>query len=447
MQINIFNKIPNHKKRILNNIIWALSGKIVNMAGALLVAILVARYLGPKQYGLMNYIISYVTIFNILSEFGMSNIEIRELSAHPENKERILGTCFRLRLVFASVTYLVIAITLILFRTDIYTSAMILVYGLSLFPNVFLIIRNYFTSIVKNEYIVKSEIIRTFIGALIKVVLVFSQCSLSWFIIATAFDFFLVGSGYVFSYRKIIGSPLTWKYDKSLIPYILKESFPLVLSGAAVVIYQRIDQVMIGNMIDKESVAYFATAGKFTDLVLFLPMILTQTVVPLLINAQIKSTNERYEELKRQFVSIIIWISVFMSIFLSIISYYLIAFTYGEQYLPAVPVLQILAFKTIGMALSSSSGQIIIMEHIQKWSAIRNIIACFVCIGLNYILIPKYGIIGSSWVTIITVFVASYFSNIFIPAYHAVMKVQTYALFMGWHELKYIKSFISSEKR
>ena len=65
--------------------------------------------------------------------------------------------------------------------------------------------------------------------------------------------------------------------------YIIKESFPLVLSGAAVVIYQRIDQVMIGNMIDKSSVAYFATAGKFLDLVIFLPMVLTQTITPLLV--------------------------------------------------------------------------------------------------------------------------------------------------------------------
>ncbi|MFR2352843.1 MAG: flippase [Bacteroides ovatus] len=444
--MNLLNNISENKRKVLTNVFWALSGKIINMGGALLVAILVARYLGPEQYGLMNYVISYVAIFNILSEFGMSNIEIRELAAHPQNKEKILGTCFILRLISASITYLVIVITLIIFHTDWYTSVMILVYGLSLFPNVFLLIRNYFTSIVENEYIVKSEIIRTFIGVLIKVILVLSHCSLTWFIIATAFDFFLVASGYLFSYRKIIGSPFVWVFDKSLVTYILKESFPLVLSGAAVVIYQRIDQVMIGNMIDQKSVAYFATAGKFTDLVLFLPTMLTQTVVPLLVAAKISSTNERYERLKRQFISIIVWISVFISFFLSIISYYLVAFTYGDQYLPAVPVLQILAFKTIGMALSSSSGQIIIMEHIQKWAVIRNVIACCVCVSLNYILIPKYGIIGSAWVTIITVFIASYFANIFIPSYHPIMKMQTYAIFMGWRELKYVKTFINSTK-
>lgn len=63
-----------------------MGGKIVNMAGTLLVGILVARYLGPEQYGLMNYVISYVSIFSVLSTFGLDNIEIRELSRKPENK-------------------------------------------------------------------------------------------------------------------------------------------------------------------------------------------------------------------------------------------------------------------------------------------------------------------------------------------------------------------------
>ena len=142
--MNLLNNISENKRKVLTNVFWALSGKIINMGGALLVAILVARYLGPEQYGLMNYVISYVAIFNILSEFGMSNIEIRELAAHPQNKEKILGTCFILRLISASITYLVIVITLIIFHTDWYTSVMILVYGLSLFPNVFLLIRNYY---------------------------------------------------------------------------------------------------------------------------------------------------------------------------------------------------------------------------------------------------------------------------------------------------------------
>lgn len=433
--------LSENKKKVFANLFWAMTGKIVNMAGALLVGILVARYLGPSQYGLMNYVISYVALFTVISNFGLDNIEIRELSRTPERKEYILGTCFRLRMIFATIAFLLIILSLFLFKADLYTSTMILIYSITLYTGSFNIVRNYFTSIVKNEYVVKSEISRTIIGACIKIILLWIKAPLEYFIIATMFDTILVASGYCISYKKIVGNIFEWKYDKTIVPFYIKESFPLVLSGAAVIIYQRIDQVMIGNMIDNEAVGYFATAGKFLDLILFLPMVLTQTVTPLLVRAK-EYDQKEYEIKKRQFVSIVVWVSIILAVLVSLSAYWLILLTYGNKYLMAVPILQIMAFKTVGMALSSSSGQIIIMERIQKWAFIRNIIGCLICIGLNLLLIPRYGVIGSAWVTIITVAFTGCLANIFIPPYYSIMKIQLHALFLGWKDMLYIKKLL-----
>lgn len=118
-------------------------GKIVNMIGALFVGILVARYLGPEQYGVMNYIISYVALFTIVATFGLSNIEVRELSKRKDEKNVIIGTCFRLRLFFATVAYIMIVATLVVFKTDSFTTAMILLYGVTLYTQCcFEVIRN-----------------------------------------------------------------------------------------------------------------------------------------------------------------------------------------------------------------------------------------------------------------------------------------------------------------
>lgn len=438
-------KFEGNKKKVATNVAWALAGKIVNMGGALLVGILVARYLGPEKYGLMNYVISYVSIFTVISTFGLENIEIRELSRNPERKEYILGTCLGVRLAFSCLALLLVGLSLVIHRADSFTTIMILLYTSTLFTGCLNVIRNYFTSIVKNEYIVKSEIARTCIGAFLKIILLWIKAPLEYFIIATAFDTVLVASGYVLSYHKIIGKISHWKFDRKLVPYLLRESFPLMLSGAAVIIYQRIDTVMIGNMIDEESVGYFATAGKFLELVLFLPTILTQTVTPLLIQTREQGTPTEYETKKRQFMGIVVWTSILLSTFVSVIGYPLVYFTFGTEYLPAVPVLQIMAWKTVGMALSSSGGQIIIMEGIQKWAFIRNIIGCCVCIGLNLIIIPEYGIVGSAWVTIATTMLSGTLINILIPPYWKILKLQLEALCFGWKELAYIKNMIKNK--
>lgn len=434
------NLTPNQKK-IFSNVIWSLGGKVVNMASALLVGILVARYLGPENYGIMNYVISYITIFQVIATFGMDNIEIRELSRQNEKKDIILGTCFGLRIIFALIAYLIVIITLLIYKADNFTSYMILAYALTLFTGTANILRNYFTSIVQNKYIVKSEVCRTFAGAIIKIILLWIEAPLEYFIFAQIFDTLLVASGYYLSYKSIVGPIRKWAFDKSIVPFILKESFPLVLSGAAVIIYQRIDQVMIGNMLNKTEVGYFATAGKFVDLILFLPTVLVQTVTPMLVRTK-ESSPDTYEEKKRTFVSITTWTAIIMSTIVSILAYWLVIYTYGAKYTLSIPVLQIMAFKAVGMALSSSGGQIIIMERIQKWAFIRNVLGCLLCIVLNYILIPKYGIIGSAWVTIIVVMFTGCFANIFIPPYYKIMKIQLYAIFMGWRELVYIKRII-----
>lgn len=85
------------------------------------------------------------------------------------------------------------------------------------------------------------------------------------------------------------------------------------------------------------------------------------------------------------------------------------------------------------MALSSSAGQIIIMEGLQKWAFIRNMLGCFICIGLNYILIPKYGTIGAAYVTIITLIFSGCLANILIPPYYNVLRFNSIQLF--WLEI------------
>ena len=441
MKFFLSNKLTGNKKKVLRNVAWALLGKSINMLSVLFVGILVARYLGPEQYGLMNYVISYVSLFTILSTFGLDNIEIRELSKHNEKKDSIIGTCFSLRLLFATVAIIVLFITLLFLRKDSFTTTMIMAYSLTIYSGCFNVIRNYFTSLVKNEYIVKTEIVRTIVGAIIKIILLLLNMPLYAFILASIFDTYLVASGYCYSYRKIVGKMSLWHFDKASVPFIVKESFPLLLSGAAVMIYQRIDQVMIGSMIDYESVGYFATAGRFLDIILFLPTILVQTVTPILVRVRANS-QQGFDEKSRQFVSIVTWFSIIISFLVMVVAYPLVAYTFGDKYLPSIPILQILVWKTVGMSLSSAGGQLIIMEGIQKWAFIKNIMACFVCIGLNYALIPRYGAVGSAYVTIITLLFAGCFANILIPPYHKIFKIEIYALFMGWKEIINFKKLL-----
>lgn len=309
----------------------------------------------------------------------------------------------------------------------------------------FSVIRNYFTSIVWNEYIVKTEISRTLIGAGIKVVLLLLHAPLVWFIAATLFDTVLIAGGYLISYRKKIASPRLWMFDKTTAKYLIKEAFPLLLSGAAVVIYQRIDQIMIGNMIDKEAVGYFSVATAFVGVLMFVPITLTDTYMPIISNLW-HTDKEAYKRQNQQFMNITVWGTLLCSIVVCVLSYPFIRYTFGQQYLPAIPILQVLSFKAVSIAFSSVAGKMIVAEGLQKWTILRDTIGCIVCILLNYLLLPRFGVIAAAWIAIASNLAAGYLSSLFIPAYRHTFVCQTKCLLWGWKDLILLSTQYNNNK-
>ena len=430
------------KIKVFRNLYWAVLGKVVTLLGGLFVGILVARYLGPEQYGLMSYVISYVSLFQIFASFGMEGIEVREMSKDGVDVNLILGTVFRIKLILAIITVILVIGTALIFETSSFTIFLIVIYSFSIILNRFSVIRSYFTAIVWNEYIVKTEISRTILGAIIKIILLLCKAPLWTFVVASVFDIVLLSVGYILAYQTKIASMSLWKYDRNIAKYFLKQSLPLMLSGAAVVIYQRIDQVMIGNMIDKEAVGQFSVAARFVEVLIFVPTIIAQTITPVLVKLWNQSDKNLYKQRVQLFMNVTIWGCLLLALFVFIFSDKLIIYTFGREYIPAIALLQVMVFKTFGIALAATSGQIIVIEELQKYAVIRNILGCFTCIGLNLLMIPILGVIGAAYVSIIATIVSGCLSHLFIPQYRSLFYMQIKAISLGWIDLFKIKSLL-----
>lgn len=431
-------QLSGNKKRIVNNLAWAISGKVVNLVGTLILGIIIARYLGKEEYGLMNYIISYAFLFQTLANFGLDHIEVREEAAGNVSYNIIIGTAFWLKVILGIISIFLSIGTAILLGEDIRTVWLIAMYSCYIVFNSFVVIRNYFTSLVQNKYIVLSEIFRTFIGIAIKIALWLLKCPLEWFVAAFAFDYVLLAGGYISSYRKKIGRLRDWRFDWSYALFMMRESFPLLLTNAAVMVYQRIDQVMIGQMVSKGDVADFSIAAKFVEVMIFIPATLTHTISPILVQL-LRQDRNAYIAKVQQFMNISVWLCLLCSAFVSVISYWLILYTYGEIFLPASAILQVLSFKMASVALSNSGGIMVIVERLQKWVFFRDILGCVVCVVLNWLLLPRYGAIAAAFVAIAANLAAGYLADAFVPSYHHIFRQQTKALLFGWRDLVHIR--------
>ena len=159
------------KQAIIQNLFWAVTGKIVQLISGLIIGIVVARYLGPERYGLMNYVISYVFLFQTFSVLGLDQIEVREIAKGIIPFQQILGTALGIRITSSLIFIIFAVLTSWMIDSDAYSTSLIAIYSITIVLNSFNVIRNYFFAIVQNEYVVKSEIARTVIGIIIKLVL------------------------------------------------------------------------------------------------------------------------------------------------------------------------------------------------------------------------------------------------------------------------------------
>lgn len=435
------NGLTQTKKKVLANVFWALLGKVVTLFSSLIVGILVARSLGPDQFGIMNYVISVVSLFSILASFGMYDIVIRELARADVPQNIILGTAFGLRMILSLFTILGVIVYSLLCEEQKEMGYMMIIYSIYLLFACFDVIRCYFTSIIQNKRIVISEVSKSLLGAIIKLLLIFFHAPLPYFIGALTLDFVFLACGYFVNYQKVADCK-QWKFKPDFAVFLIKCSFPLLIAGATATIYQRIDQVLIAKLINNASVGYFSTALSFVGIAIFIPIIMIQTLSPLLVEYR-KNNPKRYAIESQRVMNVIVWVTILICGTVSLLSYPIIRYSYGMEYIAAVPVMQILVFKAVGIALTMVGDQLILIENIHKYAFIRNILACIVCVVSNYLLIPVWGIIGSAWATIITVLFSGGLGNLFIPPYHHILRKQCISILFGWKDLFILKNYYS----
>jgi len=399
-------------RKYLANTSWLFFERILRITISFFVSIFVVRYLGPKDFGLYSYVLSFSWLFASFSSLGLETISTRETVKHPEKRDEINGTVFFLRLAGGIVAFVLIAVVLTITREEIYTSILILIFSASFIFQAFTSIEYYFRGIVKAKYNAYALSASVIISSSLKVVFILLKAPLIYFVIASSFEFVVLAVGLIIVYRYNKLSILNWKYSKKLATSLLKDSWPLALSGVVVMVYMRIDQVMIKNMMSEEAVGFYSAAVRICEAWYFIPVTLCNAIFPAIVNAKSVSL-EIYNSRMQKLYDILTWLAIGIAIPVTIFSSQIIQICFGEAFAPASPVLTIYIWAGIAVFLGVASSQYLINENLTKLSFLRAFIGMVLNVILNFILIPTYGIIGSAIATLI-----SYTIVTFILFYH-----------------------------
>ncbi len=399
--------------KYFKNTSWLFGEKILRMVVGLFVGVWIARYLGPEQYGLFSYAQSFVGLFTAIATLGLDGIVVRELVKDENRSGELIGTAFGLKLMGAVAVLGLLAVAVNVTDNDRTTNILIFIIASATIFQSFNVVDFYFQSRVESRYVVYANMIALLISSIIKITLIMIEAPLVAFAWVVLFDSFVLACGYVYFYLKNSEFGIEkLKFYRSTAVELLRDSWPLILSGIVISIYMKIDQVMIKEMIDSEAVGQYAAAVRISEAWYFIPMVISSSLFPAIIRAKEISEALYYERLQKLY-DLMVWMAIAIALPMTFLSDWVIRVLYGDAYHEAGRVLMVHIWAGVFVFLGVASGKWLVSENLQIFSSINTSIGAVINILLNYVFISKIGIEGAAWATLISYFVAAYLSLLF----------------------------------
>jgi O-antigen/teichoic acid export membrane protein len=189
---------------------------------------------------------------------------------------------------------------------------------------------------------------------------------------------------------------------------LLNDSWPLILSAAAVSIHAQIGGLMLGNMLDDQALGIYAAAKKLMQWSL-IATVVSNSIMPVLVDTKKRNEGLYYQRLQKLY-DIMIWLAIGISVTVTLTSDFVIRLLYGPDYAQASVVLSILSWTAAFNFFSIVTSRYLITENLTAIQLHRTFIGTGLNIFLSVVLIPKYGIIGASVATLLSVVVQGYMS-------------------------------------
>ena len=399
--------------KYFKNTSWLFAEKILRMVVGLLVGVWVARYLGPEQFGLLSYALSFVALFSIIATFGLDEIVVRELVKDDSRRDDLIGTAFWLKLCGAFVVLLLLAFAVIFTSNDNNTNTLIFIIASALIFQSFNVIDFYFQSKVMGKFIVYANLISLFVSSIIKITLILNDASLIAFAWVVLFDGFILACGFIYFF--LIHS--TFKINnlifyKSTAIDLLKDSWPLIFSGAVLMIQARIDQVMIKEMINSTEVGYYSAAIRLIEAFGFIPVMLKISLYPSILNSR-KDSYELYQNRLLNFYRLNFLLFLAVAIPLYLFSEQIVILLFGIEYQSVGILLSLMVIRLFFANMGVARSAYILNENLMVFSLITMTLGTITNIVLNYYWIPLYASKGAIIATIISFFVSIFVVDIF----------------------------------
>lgn len=399
------------------NAIWLIGGRVAQMALSLVVGALTARYLGPGNYGLINYATAYVSFFTALCNLGLNAVIIKDFVDNPDEQGEAIGSALTMRFVSSLLSSaMIVGIVAVVDKGEPLTIAVAALCSLGAVFHIFETFNYWFQYQYKSKVTSIAMLLAYIVTSAYKIILLIVEKDVKWFAFASSVDYIAVAVFLIIAYKRHNGAKLKFSFKKS--KALISVSYNYILSSLLVAVYGTTNKFMLKQFLGEEEVGYFSTANAICMMWPFVLQAIIDSMYPTILSLHSKGEKEAFEKKNRQLYAIVFYVSFAVSMLFIIFGDLAIKILYGEAYAPSGTPLKIITWYTGFSYLGVARNAWTVSEGKQKYLKYMYIFAAILNVLLNLLLIPSFGASGAATASLIT----QIFTSIILPMFFREMR-------------------------
>lgn len=395
------------QKTFKRNVGWIFIGNVAHAVLQYLLNIYIARVFSTDDYGLINYAASLIAFFTSVGTLGFSGIIIKSFSEDEKNTGKYLGSAIGARLMFSVGA---IVLLQVIVRTanseDAMLPTIVFYQSISILFGAFDLIVYWFRYQYEAQRVAVLKLAAFFVSAAWRIVVVAVFRSLTGYVFGVTLETVVFSILLAVSFRKNYPEH-RFRFSARTVRDLLLISYPFITSEILSTIYGQTDKIMLKSMMNNEAVAMYSVALTLAGAISIIPQALIEGFRPDILKYRATDPAQYHRRLKQLYASVF-WICIAYCIAITVLAKWIILILYGEKYLGAVPALSLVVWYTTFSYFGSINNIYMVAENKAKWVQITTLVGALTNVCLNFLLIPRFGVVGAAGASLLTQFIANF---------------------------------------
>lgn len=395
--------------RVIKNASWLVAGNVIKSILGLFISIISVRYLGPSNYGLINYAASLAAVFVPVVKLGFNNVMVAEIIQNKDKEGEVLGTIIGFTFFSALFSYLgIICFCYIANPKEQLTLLVCSLYSLILFADSLSMVMYWFQAKLLSKYVSITTVLVYILISIYKIILLVTNKNVEWFAIASTFETGIIAAVLLILYLKLSECKISFNFKLGL-KMFERSKYYIVATLMADLLFN-MDRIMVKKIMGSEANGYYGAALTIVMMTYFVFGAITESFNPQILEYKNNNQRENYESGLIKLYSITFYLSLLQALVFVVLAKPIVLLLYGSGYFESIAILKILATSMIFNYLGPCRNIWLLAETKHKCLPVINGISAILNFILNYVLIRKFNIIGAAYATVLTYM----FSNVLI---------------------------------